>query len=40
MVKELRSQVSQLHRTDYQRRYKDLKAELKAYCLALDFSGN
>ena len=40
MVKDLRSQVSQLRGTDHQRRYNDLKAELKAYCLALDFNGN
>lgn len=40
MVKDLRSQVSQLQGTDHQRRYKDLKAELKAYCMALDFNGS
>ena len=40
MVKDLRSQVSQLRGTDHQMRYNDLKAELKAYCLALDFNGN
>ena len=40
MVKDLRSQVSQLQGTDHQRRYNDLKAELKAYCMALDFNGN
>ena len=40
MVKDLRSQVSQLQGTDHQRRYNDLKAELKTYCMALDFNGN
>ena len=40
MVKDLPSQVSQLQGTDHQRRYNDLKAELKAYRLALDFNGN
>ena len=40
MVKDLRSQVNQLQGTDHQRRYKDLKAELKAFCMALDFNGN
>jgi len=39
MVKDLCSQVSQLQGTDHQRRYNDLKAELKAYCMALDFNG-
>ena len=34
MVKDLRSQVSQLRGTDHQRRYNDLKAELKAYHFA------
>ena len=40
MVKDLHSRVSKLQGTDHQRRYNDLKAELKAYCLALDFNGN
>lgn len=40
MVKDLHSQFSQLQGTDHQRRYNDLKAELKPYCLALDFNGN
>ena len=40
MVKDLSSQVSQLQGTDHQRRYNDLKAELKANCMALDFNGN
>ena len=40
MVKDLRSQFSQLQGTDHQRRYNDLKAGLKPYCLALDFNGN
>lgn len=40
MVKDLRSQFSQLQGTDHQRRYNDLNAELKPYCLALDFNGN
>lgn len=38
MVKDLSSQVNQLQGTDHQRRYNDLKAELKAYCLAMDFN--
>ena len=40
MVKDLRSQVIQLQGIDHQRRYNDFKAELKAYCMALDFNGN
>ena len=40
MVKDLRSQVSQLQGTDHQRRYQDLKAELKAYCLAPEINAN
>lgn len=40
MVKDLCSQVSQLQGTDHLRRYKDLKAELNAYCMALDFNGS
>ena len=40
MVKDLRPHVSQPQGTDHQRCYNDLKAKLKAYCLALDFNGN
>ena len=40
MVKDLRSQVNQLKGTDHQRRCNNLKVELKAYCMALDFNGN
>ena len=34
MVKDLRPHVSQLQGTDHHMRYNDLKAKLKAYCLA------